>query len=144
MLGHGLHPHTRAHTPNRTGPGVGGGAPTTCGHECSSIQGALEPKTFLSNFLFQFYLKFCFDFFEIFYSVITLSGSARELHDRVQIWSETVTTDELQEFINSFSQFSLFTAKILQCPSSSSKFLSYKILIRFLLVISPRNYITYG
>ena len=49
---------TRAHT-RRTEPGrVGCGwrAPTTCGHECSSIQGLVGPATF---FVFYFYLKFC-------------------------------------------------------------------------------------
>ena len=53
------HIPTRAHT-RRTEPGRAGcgwRAPTTCGHECNSIQGLVGPATFL--LVFYFYLKFC-------------------------------------------------------------------------------------
>ena len=37
----------------------------------------------------------------------TFLGSARELHDRVQIWSGTVTTAELRKYINTVSHSSI-------------------------------------
>jgi len=50
----------------------------------------------------------------------------------VQIWSGIVTIDEFREFINNFSQFSLFTGKNLQSLSPSSKFLYCKFWFGFL------------
>ena len=69
----------RAHT-RRTEQGrVRVRAPTTCGHECSSIQETLEPETFFGFYLFKFYLKLCFDILRFSIRFDLFFGSAREL-----------------------------------------------------------------
>ena len=67
-----------------------------------------------------------------------LFRSARELYDRVQIWSGTVTIDELQKFINSLSQLSLLPAKNTTVFSVSLVHISSLQNSSSILVISPR------
>ena len=108
-------PHARTHAePNRAGPGSGSGGarPRLADTNAVRFRGLLNLKLF-SVFLFIFYLKFYFDFLGFFCSALTHSPDllANCMHDCVQIWRRAVTTDELRESINSFSQFSLLATK---------------------------------
>ena len=79
------HIPTRAHTRRtETGrAGCGWRAPTTCGHECSSIQGLVGPATFCWFFIFYFYLKNSVEIFRVKLDPFKRIGSARYNHSRM-------------------------------------------------------------
>ena len=101
------HAHTRAE-PTRAG--CGWRAPTTCGYECSSIQGLVGPATFCWFFYFLFlFKKFCWEFSGRVGPVqenriCTLQALA---HDH--IFSQVVTNEKMQRVINTLSLHVSFT-----------------------------------